>query len=203
MKFSLRSLLLLITAAAIAVWYCAPADDPISVLTAHHAIVARDYSTLDQLLDSPIGIFPELPAELDEVDSVIFSSSDPPGPVGFRLLASFPNLSEVYFPCDINADDLSILKHCKNLKVVSFQGSNSGDEVVDAILEIPGTFVVKTRNSNITSLGIQRLKDASRFHEDPIKNGWRGAFLDVPIGLFDSSVPEPAPGPQSKIPEGR
>lgn len=158
MRYSLRFLVLLVTASAVVTWALLPEPCPIRTLSNSGAIVTGGYSILDEICDSVDGISPPIATDVDLVDRVRFSRSNPPSIHEIQLLSSFPNLAEVYFPCTIEPNDLSELKKCNKLRLVSFRDSDAGDDVIDYVLAIPSVCLVYTYNSNITQLGNQRLK---------------------------------------------
>ena len=75
--------------------------------------------------------------KLDQVCKIRFSASSPPTAKEMKLLASFPNLTEVDFPGKLNLEDLHYFSECTSLRVVSFTGSDK--EVLTKLAEILST----------------------------------------------------------------
>ena len=149
MRFSLAKLLSVVALSAFAIWICVPGPCPIRTLENIGAEMRYENQNVAEIMANIDGRPPPTITKPEQVCEIRFSASSPPTTKEMKMLASFPNLNEVDFPCEIAPDDLNYLSDCKNLRAVSFAGSPMGDEVLQKMMEIPSIRLVVMPDSNV------------------------------------------------------
>ncbi len=160
-RFSIRTLLAVTALSAVGVWWFWPLPSPFTPLLKIDAHIAAS-----DRIDSDFGIMDygkpiPVSTSIKMVGAVTFSPSFPPAQKHIRLLSRFPNLHSVYFPCEVNSNDMRLLRNCKSLEFVSFENSTATDDVIEHIASLPSVIMVHTENSRITESGIQRLRSST------------------------------------------